>query len=392
MLTRISFIIASVLLLSLVIKLCMFQSTTIQKWITAIIFLIILGTFTTLFFVAKKSIPYALMGFVVIMLIFGTVAINIMDYQETKESFATGTDLGTDQTTIGYSREVDNEDAAITTNATPVSWLRAQADTASQQCKNLDHLEDAITKKTGANPQQGICYTVDGKPGQRTLSTGDVCIPLDEESVQCEGETMTIPITTQEEEETQEEICVPSASSMGCYDCSLNFDEQCKIANGENYGMKSVENCPSPYSEKCKATCGLYYFDGEQLDSDSFLTPCYDKNVDLNTICKNSANENNYSNFQKFGVYQYKPCPRRDQQRAICKMYYDSTYPTHPLNATNCVGQNQMTQLPALCKAQDESFLAYDIGVYDCPLGMVRANCASNIDQMSPTFYKQISG
>jgi len=380
MITRVSFIIASVVLLLLVIKLCMFQSTSIQKLITSIIFIVIFGTFITVSFVAKKSISYVLLGFTIIITIIGIVAINIVDSEQTNdsevvESLTMGTNLGTDQTTIGYAREVDSETSTITTNATPVQWLQAQTDTAAQQYENLDKLEDAITGQIGSDPQQGICYTKSGEPGQRTLNS-DGCVPLDQELPQCSEEEAAVTTTETGEEQG---ICVPSATSMGCYDCNIDFDEQCRIVNGEDYGMKSVEECNSPYQDKCKATCGLYYINGQQLDSDSFLTPCYDKNIDLNIICKSMANENNYSNFQKFGVYKYEKCPRRDQRRAICKQYYESTYPTHPLNATACVNENQMDSLSALCKAKDDSYVSYNIGAYDCPMGTSKSKLWNRI-------------
>ena len=383
---RIFAIISSIILLLLLLNLCKYQFTTIQIFISVVILVIIFFTFFVMSFVAKKSIPIVLVVFVFIMFIANLIAdsINSNNSNETIESLTMGSDLGTDQTTIGYAREVEHSGTsnALNTNSTQLNWLQAEADTASQQCQRLNDIDGEISSLTGFVPQQGICYTEDGEPGQRLIGSGDTCMPFgeDDTATTCEyGEDYQQTEMGEEEGDS----CVPCPSSVNCYDCSKNFDVEC-LKYGTNYGVKSIEKCSSPYQDKCRATCGDGYFDGELLSPDSFMTPCYDKNVDLNVICRGLADENNYENFQRFGVYEYRSCPRRDQQRAQCKRFYNDTFPTHPLNATDCVTTDRVQELPGMCLNNDSSFVAFDLGAYDCPLGQIRANCApqSEINKM----------
>ena len=422
MITRISFIIASIVLLSFLIKLCMFQSTVIEKFITGMIISLIFSTFIIMSFVAKKFVPYALVAFMVIMIIFNIVAINVIEdeYTSVVESMTIGTNLGQDQTTIGSYRVNNNDDYQVKTNSTTLNWnidpiteanaiesftniepyensdiniLQAQLDTANQNCEKADDLENQIlvaSNDVGYTPKQGICYTEDGEPGQYSSlssSESNECIPLNQEEqdmIQCEDGynlTDTGLQGSEEEEETVSE-CIPSAASMGCYDCSTDFDTYCSSKYGVNYIGNNIENCDSPYSDKCKVTC-------EEIDSDSFLTPCYDKGVDLNTICKGLADEYNFNNFQKMGVAEFRSCPRRDQERALCKLYYQDTFLTHPQNATSCIKPDDASSLPGLCREKNSSFIPFDLGSYDCPMGLVRANCATQdqINKMKSAAY-----
>lgn len=393
----------------------MFQSTVIEKFITGMIISLIFSTFIIMSFVAKKFVPYALVAFMVIMIICNIVAINLIDneYTSVVESMTIGTNLGQDQTTIGPYRVNNNDDYKVKTNSTTLNWgpnpitransiesfanietyensdigkLQAQLDTANQNCEQADDLENKIlaaSNDVGYTPKQGICYTDDGEPGQYILSGTNECVPLDQEEYdtsQCE-EGYNLTQERMEEEETISE-CIPSAASMGCYDCSTDFDTMCNEINGPNYILANTEKCESPYSDKCRATC-------KTIDSDSFLTPCYDKGIDLNTICKSLADEYNYNNFQKMGVAEFKSCPRRDQQRALCKLYYHDTFLTHPQNATDCIKPDDVSSLPGLCREKDSSFIPFDLSSYDCPMGLVRANCATQdqINKMKSAAY-----
>ena len=414
MITRISFIIASIVLLSFLIKLCMFQSTVMEKFITGMIISLIFSTFIIMSFVAKKFVPYALVAFMVIMIICNIVAINVIndEYTSVVESMTIGTNLGQDQTTIGPYRENNNKDYKIITNSTVLNWgpnpitranaiesfanietyknsdigkLQAQASTASQNCTKLEDINKRIlvaSDDAGYIPKQGICYTDDCEPGQYTLSGTNECVPLNKgnEQIQCEP-GYDLAEEEMEEEETISE-CIPSAASMGCYDCSIDFDAKCSEINGPNYILSSTEKCESPYSDKCRAMC-------KAIDSDSFLTPCYDKGIDLNTICKGLADEYNYNNFQKMGVAEFKSCPRRDQQRALCKLYHHDTFLTHPQNATDCIKPDNASLLPGLCREKDSSFIPFNLSSYDCPMGLVRANCATQdkINKMKSAAY-----
>lgn len=416
MITRISFIIASIILLSFLIKLCMFQSTVMEKFITGMIISLIFSTFVIMSFLAKKAIPYALVVFMVIMIIFNAISINIPDETDVLESMTIGTKLGQDQTTIGPYRKNTSRDYKVKTNSTILNWgidpitkanaiesfaniehyensdiskLQAEADTISQNCTNkLDDLNNQIlvaSDDAGYVPKQGICYTEDGEPGQYLLSGSNDCVPLNqEEEVQCETDYNLMDFSSQEmeEEKTSSSNCIPSAASMGCYDCSTDFDTLCGEINGSNYIMDSVEKCDSPYQNKCKATC-------KAISCGGFLTPCYDKGVDLNTICKSLADQSNFNNFQRMGVAEFRSCPRRDQQKALCKLYHHDTFLTHPQNATACILPENASSLPGLCREKNSKFIPFDLGSYDCPMGLVRANCATQdeINKMKSAAY-----
>lgn len=424
-----SVIISSILII-FIIKNFLLQDSLTNQLISGLIILTIITTYLTLSFVGKKFLFYALIGLIGIMILATFIIVALLNNNnEVIESLTSQSSCSSDPTTIGNSQVVDctttdtqqaqadaGSNSTVVQNTDPSDLLsfmesaQASCGLYSEYKNEYDNLTN-IKDNDACGIQQGICQEIiDGAiyNGQwSTLQNECKCIVTD--STSCETEN--IYTESEEEKRISSEItnCVDNDAlcseyvyaegnpNYTCfYDCdSTNFDTKCHELGGPTYGVKEIISCDDDpncsehcisYAGKCRALCSAGYNGGDVLDENTFYTDCYDKNVNLNDICRSVANTSNYKDFQKFGVYKYKcnNCDLKNQQRAFCKKYYYDGEPTHPINATKCMPQNETNKLQALCQKKNNDYVAFDIGAYDCNVGYVRANCdlQCNVDKM----------
>jgi hypothetical protein len=237
------------------------------------------------------------------------------------------------------------------------------------------------------NKQYGIC--------DRNLN----CIPFVEPVVQVlpttiSAPTSSAPTSAPTSPPQQPDTCINNG----------NFDTICKSFNS-NYGIKSIntQNCNPGYSE---VVCGDNYINGvdysnNKINNKLVKTPCLNKNIDFDTMCKYYNTESIPSGYTIDSIgaseiligksgdcYLNNGNPNPNSARAVCNYNNIGTVPK--LNrAFNKLNYNKFTEcnpikseFNTLCSTvlNSDNVKAIQIMGYDCLPGYARAKCVYNND------------
>ena len=387
------------------------SSNSLQIGVGVLFALIVLGIGIGTFFMGNKVNMMSMAGLTVVLffiLFISTILMNnSKDTSGNVEGFST--------TPIGYENQqgkfiptyrsnMDNLEDSSDETEQKINTLQNEIDIAQQSCSSLTSLEEEMLKyqsdDTTGGLNQGPCIDENGKMGYKLLSTGNICIPLDQlysmNALQIDGN-----------EENGEETDLNydngndiSGNMTACYSQDSDFNSICKTDFGDNYIKDTLIECPAPNDGKYRASCQLQTV--SVLEDDEIETSCYNYYTSLDNVCKRVARENEKTNFQKYGVRKYIQCPgESNKKKAICKPYFYNGLPTHQTNLTKCLdadADNLNLKFSGICKYKgnqiNADLIPYNIGTYDCAFGKLRAECISRDDynkiKKEQEFYNEI--
>jgi hypothetical protein len=206
----------------------------------------------------------------------------------------------------------------------------------------------------------------------------------------------------EQEEEEEEEVNEENISDLDTCIPNQDFDKACKSVNPK-FGVKKIIACKSNSSA---VECSTDYINGIKYGDNIITTPCMDKYLDFDLLCKyynnssvppgqniDNINAQYVLNGSFGGCYLNNGESNTSKSRAICNYNYynelpklNPEYKTLNYNTfTDCypIKDDFVSKCSTLLNSPSNDVYANEIMAYDCNPGYARAKCIKKSDKPS---------